>query len=265
MSLGFLQDGDLPGVIKLVLRDSVQHEIEIVSLPGNAIAQARLRQRRNHLHQHIVRALCLSNRLAPRCLSGRCGTSGKFAVPWAAISPRATGGKRRSPRPRREAQVPRCCEHRAKAWPQPWRHPHLVTAQAEQDHARHRLQKRGEAGRRSGRVRSLEKSYLFNFLPGNVSEFTPVVSGRARLQEPALSEAEGCRPAPIKTRASAPEVANCNLKERTIQSQVPIKLVRPCPPQPRSPPHSPRREFYLHRAANTFPHPAQGKSRQPPA
>jgi len=33
-----LQDRDLPGVIKLVLRHSVQHEVEIVSLAGNALA-----------------------------------------------------------------------------------------------------------------------------------------------------------------------------------------------------------------------------------
>ncbi len=39
-SLRFLQDRNLPGVIKFVLRDTVQHEIEIVFLAGNALAEA---------------------------------------------------------------------------------------------------------------------------------------------------------------------------------------------------------------------------------
>ena len=39
----FLQDCHLAGVIELMLRDAVQHVIEVVAFSGNAIAQARIR------------------------------------------------------------------------------------------------------------------------------------------------------------------------------------------------------------------------------
>ncbi len=68
--LRLFQDGDLPGVVKLVLRHSVQQMVEIVFFAGDALAKAGLRQRGNRLHQHIVRALRLSERFAPRSLGG---------------------------------------------------------------------------------------------------------------------------------------------------------------------------------------------------
>ncbi len=71
----FLQDGNLPGVVELMLRDSVQHEIEIVSFAGNALAEARFRQRSNRLHKHIMRVRRLSNGLTP------CGVGG-FRNHW---------------------------------------------------------------------------------------------------------------------------------------------------------------------------------------
>ncbi len=43
-SLRFLQDGDLSGMVKLVLHHSMQHVPEIVALAGNVIPQARVRQ-----------------------------------------------------------------------------------------------------------------------------------------------------------------------------------------------------------------------------
>ena len=39
--LHFLQDGDLPRMVELMLRHSMQHEVEIVFLPRNPLAQAR--------------------------------------------------------------------------------------------------------------------------------------------------------------------------------------------------------------------------------
>ncbi len=60
----------MPGVVKLVLRHSVQQMVEIVFFAGDALAKAGLRQRGNRLHQHIVRALRLSERFAPRSLGG---------------------------------------------------------------------------------------------------------------------------------------------------------------------------------------------------
>jgi hypothetical protein len=39
-SRGFLEDGDLSRVVKLVLRDAVKHVVEIVFLARDAIAQA---------------------------------------------------------------------------------------------------------------------------------------------------------------------------------------------------------------------------------
>ena len=57
-------------MVKLMLRNSVQHVIEIVSLAGNSIAQPRLGQPGNRLHQHIVRTLGMSNGLPPRRFRG---------------------------------------------------------------------------------------------------------------------------------------------------------------------------------------------------
>lgn len=62
---GFLQNGDLAGVVELVLGDALQHEIEIVALTGDAVAQARLGQGRNDFDQSIVSAHGLSYGFAP--------------------------------------------------------------------------------------------------------------------------------------------------------------------------------------------------------
>src|SRR5580700_7546533 len=61
-----LQDGNLARVIKLMLRDSVQHEIEIILLTGNALAQAGLGKRRHGLHQRIMHTLGVRDSLTPR-------------------------------------------------------------------------------------------------------------------------------------------------------------------------------------------------------
>jgi hypothetical protein len=58
-------------MIELMLRDSVQHVIDIVFLPRNAIAQPRLRQGRNRLHQPIMRPLGACDSLAPRGFARR--------------------------------------------------------------------------------------------------------------------------------------------------------------------------------------------------
>ena len=68
--LRFLKDGNLPGMVELVLRDSVQHEIEIVSLARNPLAEARLGQGRHRFHQYIVRAFDMSHGFAPLRFSG---------------------------------------------------------------------------------------------------------------------------------------------------------------------------------------------------
>ena len=78
-TLRLFQDGDLSCVVKLVLRDAVQQMVEIVFLAGDAIAKAGLGQGRNRLHQRIVRALGVSNGLAP-CGFGRFGNNREIRV-----------------------------------------------------------------------------------------------------------------------------------------------------------------------------------------
>jgi hypothetical protein len=56
ISPNLLQNSNLPGMIKLVLRNSVKHVIKIVSLAGNAIGETRVAQSGNGFHQCIVRA-----------------------------------------------------------------------------------------------------------------------------------------------------------------------------------------------------------------
>jgi hypothetical protein len=75
--LRFLQDGNLPGVIELVLRHAVQQEVKIVLLPWNPLPEAGLGQRRNRLHQHVVRVLRMSDSRVPPGLSG-FGNQGKI-------------------------------------------------------------------------------------------------------------------------------------------------------------------------------------------
>src|ERR1700691_2829765 len=74
----FLQDGNLPGVIELVLRHAVQQEVEIVLLPWNPLPEAGLGQRRNRRHQHVVRVLRMSDSRVPPGLSG-IGNEGKIS------------------------------------------------------------------------------------------------------------------------------------------------------------------------------------------
>jgi hypothetical protein len=77
MPLHLFQNRNLPGMVKRVLRHSVQHKVEIVPLSRNPLAQAGIRQGRNRLHQHIVRVLRMCDGLAPRSLT-RVGNHGKI-------------------------------------------------------------------------------------------------------------------------------------------------------------------------------------------
>ena len=52
----FLQYRNLPGMIKLVLRDPLQHVAEVISLSGNTVVEARVGQGRNGFDESIVRA-----------------------------------------------------------------------------------------------------------------------------------------------------------------------------------------------------------------
>ncbi len=92
-----LQDCNLSRVIKLVLRNSVQHEIEVVFLAGNALPQPRLRQRRNCLHQHCVCALRVRNGFTPsrrgRPLRNRRKVRRSRGLPF--VSGQATAGQAR--------------------------------------------------------------------------------------------------------------------------------------------------------------------------
>jgi hypothetical protein len=75
--LRLLENGNLPRVIERVLRHSMQHEVKIVSLPRYALAQPRLWQPRNRLHQPVMRVLHISESLMPRGLGG-LGNHGKI-------------------------------------------------------------------------------------------------------------------------------------------------------------------------------------------
>ena len=58
-ALRLLQDGDLPGMIKLVLHRPVQQVIKVISLPRNLVAQSFVAQSGNGLDQFFMRALRL--------------------------------------------------------------------------------------------------------------------------------------------------------------------------------------------------------------
>src|SRR5258708_22767234 len=79
--LRFFEDGNLSSVVEFMLRDSVQHEIEIVFLARNALAQARVGQGRYSFHQHIVRALGLSDGSAPGGFGGAWDDRGIGGAP----------------------------------------------------------------------------------------------------------------------------------------------------------------------------------------
>ena len=74
----FLQYGDLTCVIKLMLRDPVEHEVKIIFFARNPFAQSGLRQSSNRFDQYIVRALRVRHGLAPRGFS-RFGNDGKIS------------------------------------------------------------------------------------------------------------------------------------------------------------------------------------------
>ena len=57
-------------MIKLMLRDSVQHVIEIVPLAGDAIAKSQVRQSGNRFDESIVNAFRLRDGLTPCGLRG---------------------------------------------------------------------------------------------------------------------------------------------------------------------------------------------------
>ncbi len=65
-SPNFLQDRDLPRMIKLMLRHPVKHMVEIVLLSGNPLPKPGLWQRRNRRYERPVRLLRLRHALAPR-------------------------------------------------------------------------------------------------------------------------------------------------------------------------------------------------------
>src|SRR4029077_7480033 len=44
LQTGLLQEGDLAGMVQLMLRDPVQHEVDVVGFAGTPIWQARIRQ-----------------------------------------------------------------------------------------------------------------------------------------------------------------------------------------------------------------------------
>jgi len=52
-------------MIKLMLRDSVEHVIEIVPLPGNNLMEALVRKTCYRAHQRIVGLFCPRQRFAP--------------------------------------------------------------------------------------------------------------------------------------------------------------------------------------------------------
>lgn len=53
-------------MVKLVLRDPMQHVIEVVTLPGNTVAEARFGQGSDGSDEPIVRAFRFRDGLAPR-------------------------------------------------------------------------------------------------------------------------------------------------------------------------------------------------------
>src|SRR5260370_26230144 len=70
--LRLLQNRDLPGMIELMLRDAVEHVIEIVPLAGDAVPKPRVGQSGDSFDENIVRAFRGRYGLAP-CGFCRCG------------------------------------------------------------------------------------------------------------------------------------------------------------------------------------------------
>src|SRR5215469_8328284 len=65
LQTGLLEDSDLPGVIKLVLHDAVQHEANVVLLAGHALAQSLVGQTGGGFDQGRVCFLQVVDRLFP--------------------------------------------------------------------------------------------------------------------------------------------------------------------------------------------------------
>ena len=95
--LGLLQNRNLPGMIELVLRDSVQHVIKVVPLAGNAITEARVGQSSDGFYECIVRASRLSYGLAPRRFCRRRTQAENSPDRWADISLRSVCASRAIP------------------------------------------------------------------------------------------------------------------------------------------------------------------------
>src|SRR5258708_20893030 len=95
--LRFFEDGNLSSVVEFMLRDSVQHEIEIVFLARNALAQARVGQGRYSFHQHIVRALGLSDGSAPGGFGGRLKATENCGRPKVGPRPPPPASRRPGP------------------------------------------------------------------------------------------------------------------------------------------------------------------------
>src|SRR5580692_5091947 len=76
-----------------MLRDAMQHVMEIIFFPGNPLAEPGLRKFGNRLHQHVVRALRMSNSFAPcriRWLRNEPKILGAFRLPFLSSQPPAT-------------------------------------------------------------------------------------------------------------------------------------------------------------------------------
>src|SRR5712691_5867953 len=67
LQAGLLQDGDLPGMVKLVLGDAFEHEADVVSLAGHAFAEPRVGKRRHRFQKGGVSLLRVNDSLFPRC------------------------------------------------------------------------------------------------------------------------------------------------------------------------------------------------------
>src|SRR5689334_11449924 len=101
-----LQNRNLPGMIKLMLRQTMQHVMEVVPLSRNAILKSFIGQRRNYLDEFIMRTLRLRNRLAP-CGGVRCPDRRKIRIPSRlAFLTRETLARRAVPNRNVEHQFP---------------------------------------------------------------------------------------------------------------------------------------------------------------
>ena len=112
-SLELLQQGDLAGMIKLVLHDAAEHVKEVVVVLGlarNLFLQARVGKGGDRLDEFVVSLLGGFDRLAPGGFAGVFDRREILLVASASPPRRRCGGGQRHPRRRCAAEVPRCCE-----------------------------------------------------------------------------------------------------------------------------------------------------------